>query len=104
MNPILKSRKVWKDMHRNLEMMTLHKLHQVQNTKKLLTELKDQRTKNTSFSILVLAPVTETMIYDSALDLKMAPGQTDIVVCSNRIPDDEYYKLLANLNQKQKEF
>ncbi len=42
--------------------------------------------------------------YDLALDLKMASGQTDIEVCSKRIPDDEYYKLLASLNQKQQEF
>ncbi len=43
--------------------------------------------------------------YDLALDMRMAPGNTtDIEISSNRLPDEEYYKILASLNHKQREF
>ena len=42
--------------------------------------------------------------YDLGLDLNIAAGNTDVEICSRRIPDDEFYKLVANLNLKQREF
>ncbi len=42
--------------------------------------------------------------YDLALDLRMALCNTDIEICSKRLPDDEYYKLSASLNKKREFF